>query len=67
MTTKPFKGQLVRSGEQVGRVIRMFGSSTVQVVTKRTRLILRGFPAKPVGEQIVPSRETWKLANIDTL
>ena len=61
---KLYKGQKVISGGQEGYVIRMFGAHAVQVATIREKLMLEGFPARPVGTQRVQVKETWPVSRI---
>lgn len=62
-----YKGQQVRSGQQTGIVLRMFGNKAVQVSTKRVRLVMAGtFPDKPIGETVQYVKETWPVSSVTT-
>ena len=61
---KFYKGQKVQSGSQTGIVLRYFGDKAVQVMTMREKLILSGFPAKPVGTEWQSVKETWPGARV---
>ena len=62
---KLIKGQIVKRGELVGRVKRMFGEHKVQVVTTRERLLMEGFPARPCGTALCKSTETWSVDGLE--
>jgi hypothetical protein len=58
------KGQTVFLGTQEGRVLRIFGPHAGQVATVKEKLILVGFPAKPVGTEKVNVKESWPVCKV---
>lgn len=61
-----YKGQKVYCGNQQGTVLRMFGANAVQVQTVREKLMLEGFPARPVGTCKMSVKESWAVSRIAT-
>ena len=58
------KGQVITMDGHRGTVQRRLGKFSVQVRTVRDKLILTGFPPKPVGTERCLVTESWPVSRV---